>query len=392
MRITVAGIGYVGLSLAVLMAQRHRVVAVDTDAARVDMVNRRIPPFQDALIREYMKERPLQLTAVLDQDAAYAAAELVVVAVPTDYDDSTGTFNTAAVDAVLTAVRRVNPEVPIVIRSTVPVGYTEAAQRRHHSDNILFSPEFLRESRALYDNLYPSRIVVGAGPDAREAAERFAGLLTEGAERTDVPVLICSPSEAEAVKLFANAYLALRIGFFNELDSFAMSKGLDPAAVIRGVCLDPRIGDYYNNPSFGYGGYCLPKDTRQLLADYGEIPQTLTKAVVRSNEIRKEWIADSILATEPGCVGVYRLTMKTGSDNFRSSAVRDVAEKIRAKGVPVILYEPLLKETKDWSGCRLVKDLDAFKREADVILANRMDQALADVKEKVFTRDLYHRD
>ena len=391
MKIAVAGVGYVGLSLAVLLAQHHQVQAVSTTAAKVDLINRKKSPIQDAEIEAYLATRTLDLTATLDKEAAYRDAQMVVIATPTNYDDERNFFDTSCVEDVIETVLRVNPGAMMVIKSTVPVGYTDSVRKKYGIDNILFSPEFLRESRALYDNLHPSRIVVGAYPHQRDAAETFAHLLQEGAAEENIPVLICPPTEAEAVKLFANTYLAVRVAYFNELDTYAQSKGLDTEAIIRGVCLDPRIGSHYNNPSFGYGGYCLPKDTKQLLANYHDVPQNMIEAVVKSNATRKHFVAHQILARHPKTVGVYRLTMKSNSDNFRASAIQDVIKYLKAAGVEVVIYEPTLREDS-FDGCRRIADLPAFKAAADVIVANRNAPELADVAEKVYTRDLFSRD
>ena len=391
MKIAVAGVGYVGLSLAVLLAQHHQVQAVSTTAAKVDLINRKKSPIQDAEIESYLATRTLDLTATLDKEAAYRDAQMVVIATPTNYDDERNFFDTSCVEDVIETVLRVNPGAMMVIKSTVPVGYTDSVRKKYGIDNILFSPEFLRESKALYDNLHPSRIVVGAYPHQRDAAETFARLLQEGAAEENIPVLICPPTEAEAVKLFANTYLAVRVAYFNELDTYAQSKGLDTEAIIRGVCLDPRIGSHYNNPSFGYGGYCLPKDTKQLLANYHDVPQNMIEAVVKSNATRKHFVADQILARHPKTVGVYRLTMKSNSDNFRASAIQDVIKYLKAAGVEIVIYEPTLREDS-FDGCRRIADLSAFKAAADVIVANRNAPELADVAEKVYTRDLFSRD
>ena len=391
MKIAVAGIGYVGLSLSVLLAQHHEVWAVDVVPGKVEMLNRKQSPIRDAEIERYLREAPLDLRATTDAEAAYRDADYVIVATPTNYDDEKDFFDTSYVEAVLQLVRKVAPGAVIVIKSTIPVGYTAAMREKYGTDRILFSPEFLRESRALYDNLHPSRIIVGAAESCRTEAERFAALLKEGSLEPEVPVLICSSTEAEAVKLFANTYLALRVSFFNELDTYAQSKGLDTAAIINGVCQDPRIGGQYNNPSFGYGGYCLPKDTKQLLANYRDIPQNLMEAVVRSNSTRKDFIAGEILKRAPRTVGVYRLTMKSNSDNFRSSAILDVMERLRGKGVEIVVYEPTLT-ADSYCGYPRIAELSAFKRRCDVILANRVAAELADVTDKVYTRDIFHRD
>ena len=391
MKIAVAGVGYVGLSLAVLLAQHHQVQAVSTTAAKVDLINRKKSPIQDAEIESYLATRTLDLTATLDKEAAYRDAQMVVIATPTNYDDERNFFDTSCVEDVIETVLRVNPGAMMVIKSTVPVGYTDSVRKKYGIDNILFSPEFLRESKALYDNLHPSRIVVGAYPHQRDAAETFARLLQEGAAEENIPVLICPPTEAEAVQLFANTYLAVRVAYFNELDTYAQSKGLDTEAIIRGVCLDPRIGSHYNNPSFGYGGYCLPKDTKQLLANYHDVPQNMIEAVVKSNATRKHFVAHQILARHPKTVGVYRLTMKSNSDNFRASAIQDVIKYLKAAGVEIVIYEPTLREDS-FDGCRRIADLPAFKAAADVIVANRNAPELADVAEKVYTRDLFSRD
>ena len=391
MKIAVAGVGYVGLSLAVLLAQHHQVQAVSTTAAKVELINRKKSPIQDAEIESYLATRTLDLTATLDKEAAYRDAQMVVIATPTNYDDERNFFDTSCVEDVIETVLRVNPGAMMVIKSTVPVGYTDSVRKKYGIDNILFSPEFLRESKALYDNLHPSRIVVGAYPHQRDAAETFARLLQEGAAEENIPVLICPPTEAEAVKLFANTYLAVRVAYFNELDTYAQSKGLDTEAIIRGVCLDPRIGSHYNNPSFGYGGYCLPKDTKQLLANYHDVPQNMIEAVVKSNATRKHFVADQILARHPKTVGVYRLTMKSNSDNFRASAIQDVIKYLKAAGVEIVIYEPTLREDS-FDGCRRIDQLSAFKAAADVIVANRNAPELADVAKKVYTRDLFSRD
>lgn len=389
MKIAVAGTGYVGLSLATLLSQKYEVVALDIVPEKIDLINKRISPIKDEYIEKFFKEKKLYLKATLDYQEAFKDAEYIIISTPTNYDEEKNFFDTSSVEDIIEKVKSINDKnITMVVKSTIPVGYIEKVKEKYQIDNIFFSPEFLREGKALYDNLYPSRIIVG---EKSQRAKTFANLLVESAEKENIDVLYMNNTEAEAVKLFANTYLALRVAYFNELDTYAEKKGLDASEIIQGVCLDPRIGTHYNNPSFGYGGYCLPKDTKQLLANYKDVPQNLIEAIVKSNATRKQFIADDILKTNPKVIGIYRLTMKSGSDNFRSSAIQDIINILKEYKKEILIYEPTLNE-EEFNGCKVTNDLDSFKENSDIIMANRVAEELKDVKKKVYTRDIFNKD